>query len=137
MQKIYLCDIDGTLAERTNRGPFEEHKVIDDAALPTIELIKALIKDGNRIIYFSGRTEKCREDTIKWIEKHIAGNVELYMRQCKDQRPDDILKEELYNIYIKDKYKVIGVFDDRLKVCRMWYRLGLFVFNCNQGLEEF
>ena len=24
-----------------------------------------------------------------------------------------------------------------LKVCRMWYDLNLFVFNCNQGLIEF
>mgnify|MGYP003433581663 FL=1 len=59
------------------------------------------------------------------------------MRQFKDMRSDDIVKEEMYNTHIKDKYEVIGVFDDRLKVCRMWYKLGLFVFNCNQGLIEF
>lgn len=43
----------------------------------------------------------------------------------------------LQDVVGKDIHTVIGVFDDRLKVCRMWYRLGLFVFNCNQGLKEF
>lgn len=140
MDKIYLCDIDGTIADHKGiRGPFEEHKVLLDKPLPTINLINSLLATGNRIIFFSGRSEKCREDTCKWLYRELdCGEYpELYMRQFKDMRSDDIVKEEMYNTHIKDKYEVIGVFDDRLKVCRMWYKLGLFVFNCNQGLIEF
>ncbi len=138
MENIYLCDIDGTLSDfRHHRGPFEEHKVIDDTPLPTIHVIKSLLQTGSRIIYFSGRTEACRIDTSKWILSHIGEYPELYMRKEKDQRGDDIVKEELYNTYIKDKYNVIAVFDDRLKVIRMWNKLGVWVFNCNQHLIEF
>jgi len=136
-KKIYLCDIDGTLANNKHRGPFEEGKVIDDTPLPTVTILKSLIESKHRIIYFSGRTEKCRTDTTKWLREHVGGEIKLYMREKRDNRGDDTLKEELYNTYIKDKYQVIGVFDDRLRVCRMWYKLGIFVFNCNQGLEEF
>jgi len=138
-QNIYLCDIDGTLAEfRHHRGPFDEHKVLDDSPLPTVQVIGALQKSGARIIYFSGRTTACYKDSCTWISNHVqGGHPELYMRSKGDSRSDDIVKKEMYDTHIKDKYNVIAVFDDRLKVCRMWYELGLFVLNCNQGLKEF
>jgi len=59
------------------------------------------------------------------------------MRKHGDYRPDDIVKKEMYDAFIKDQYNVLGVFDDRLKVVRMWEGLGLWVFNCNQGNVEF
>jgi len=139
MQNIYLCDIDGTLADHQGiRSPFDESKVGLDKPLPTVDLIKSLIATGDRIIYFSGRTDSCRLETIKWLTKYIDdGEPELYMRKTGDFRNDAILKKEMYNTYIKDKYNDLGVFDDRLRVCHMWYELGLFVFCCNQGLKEF
>ena len=138
--RIYLCDIDGTLAcHKENRSPYDESKVLFDKPLPTVEIIKSLITTGQRVIYFSGRTDKCRADTIEWLNNHVPTvlPLELYMRNAGDNRNDAIIKEELYNTYIKDKYEVVGVFDDRLRVCKMWYDLGLFVFNYNQGLREF
>lgn len=135
---IYLCDIDGTVSDfRHHRGPFEEHKVINDIPLPTVNIIKSLIQTDNRIIYFSGRSTACYNDTCIWIQEYIGHQPELYMREKGDNRGDEIVKLELYNKHIKDKYEVIGVFDDRLKVIRMWERLGLWVWNCNQGLIEF
>lgn len=141
MQNIYLCDIDGTLASHEEiRSPYDETKVHLDIPLPTCKIIETL-HDYYKIIFFSGRTDKCKNETIKWLCENIAylkdREFEIYMRKVGDIRSDDIVKEELYNTYIKDKYNVLGVFDDRLKVCRMWYKLGLFVFNCNQGLVEF
>jgi len=138
-ENIYICDIDGTLAEfRHHRGPFDEHKVLGDSPLPTTKIIADLVKLGNKVIFFSGRTDGCKEDTTKWLTTHIPDfDIELYMRKAGDFRGDDIVKKEMYDTHIKDKYNVIAVFDDRLKVCRMWYELGLFVLNCNQGLKEF
>lgn len=138
-QGVYICDIDGTIASHEGiRGPYEEHKVLLDVPLPTIKVINSLYNCEEKIIFFSGRTEACKKDTIKWLDDHLTIDYpELYMRKVGDSRSDDIVKEEMYNVYIKDKYEVLGVFDDRLRVCRMWYKLGLFVFNCNQGLKEF
>lgn len=140
MDKIYLCDIDGTLAHNDgHRSFYDESKVLNDTPLPTVNVIKSLIETGNRIIYFSGRTESSSLLTIEWLRTHVCGDdyPELYMRKDKDQRGDDIVKEEMYNTHIKDKYEVIGVFDDRKKVKRMWVKLGLFVFDCNQHDKEF
>jgi len=138
-RKVYLCDIDGTLSDHQKiRSPYDESKVFLDKPLPTCNVIKSLIATGDKIIYFSGRTESCRLETIKWLTKYINDGIpDLYMRQIGDQRNDSIIKKELYDNHIRDKYKVLGVFDDRLRVCHMWYELGLFVFNCNQGLKEF
>ena len=40
------------------------------------------------------------------------------MRSEKDYRSDEIIKEELYNQYIKDKYYCIAIFDDRDRVIK-------------------
>ena len=138
LPQIYLCDIDGTLScHKKNRSPYDESKVYSDKTLPTVEIIRSLIKCGHNIVFFSGRTEKCREDSSRWIFDHIGCVPDLHMRHIGDTRNDAIIKKELYELYIKDKYEVLGVYDDRLRVCHMWYDLGLFVFNCNQGLKEF
>jgi len=138
MQDIYLCDIDGTLANHDGiRSPYDESKVLFDKPLPTCEVIKALEKSGKHIIFFSGRTEACRLDTITWLKRNIGFVPVLYMREVGDRRNDAVIKEELYNNHIKGRYNVLAVLDDRLRVCHMWYKLGLFVLCCNQGLKEF
>lgn len=139
MENIYLCDIDGTLSNyKPHRGPYDEHLVHLDKPLPTCKVIRSIFASSNKVIFFSGRTDNCYKATHHWLLMNIgAFELELYMRKSGDNRPDDIVKEELYNTYIRDKYNVIGVFDDRLKVVRMWWKLGLFVFNCNQGNIEF
>lgn len=139
MESIYLCDIDGTLADHQGlRSPYDETKVLNDKPLPTVEVIKALINNNNRVVFLSGRTEKCKKDTVKWLHQYVGIEFpEIYMRKEGDSRPDDVVKKQLHWDYIEWRYKVLGIFDDRLKVCRMWYEMGLFVFNCNQGLKEF
>jgi len=141
MEEIYLCDIDGTLADHEGiRSPYDESRLHLDKPLPTCKVINALLRTGARVIFFSGRTENAREDSTKWLMDYLyihRENVELYMRASNDKRNDAIIKEELYRTHIEGKYKVIGVFDDRLRVVRMWESLGIFVFNCNQGLKEF
>jgi hypothetical protein len=138
MQDIYLCDIDGTLANHDGiRSPYDESKVLLDKPLPTCEVIKALEKSGKHIIFFSGRTEACRLDTITWLKRNIGFVSVLYMREVGDRRNDAEIKKELYENHIKNRYNVLAVFDDRLKVVKMWESLNIFVFNCNQGLKEF
>jgi len=54
------------------------------------------------------------------------------MREAGDNRPDDIVKKDIYDKYIKDKYHVVCVFDDRKRVLQMWKNEGLYVFDCSQ-----
>ena len=65
-------------------------------------------------------------DEYSNLEKKI--DYKMFMRGDADYRPAEILKKEIYDNHIKDKYEVIAVFDDDKNVCRMWKEQGLFVF---------
>ncbi len=124
-----IVDIDGTVAEMVNRTPYEWDKVQDDAPKKDIlELVQAYsYSTGAKVIFLSGRDGDCYEQTNSWLKANLNEGAEylLYMRPAKDTRQDSIVKEEIYNAHIKGKYNVKLVFDDRLQVCRLWWRLGL------------
>lgn len=76
--------------------------------------------------------DNCRELTTKWLDenfKYCKGSWELIMRSKGDHRSDAEVKKEVYDKYIKDKYNVMCVFEDRDKVVKMWRDEGLL---CNQ-----
>jgi len=133
-----IFDIDGTLALLGRRGHFDWHKVdVDKPNDIVIEQVKFHKSLGRKIIITSGRDEICRDLTSEWLKFYGVDFDELYMRPNNDFRKDDIVKKEIYDNFIKDRFNVLCVFDDRLKVVKMWYELGLFVFNVNQGNKEF
>lgn len=43
------------------------------------------------------------------------------------------MKKEIYEKYIKGKYNVMGVFDDRDRVVEMWRSIGLTCFQVDYG----
>jgi hypothetical protein len=146
--KYIIVDIDGTIASHDKiRGHHEYDKVsLDKPIEQTIEVIKLLyLNPLYRIVYLTGRPDKCKEDTMQWLYNHIYNgrNVELslYMRTTKDFRDDSIIKKELLYEFMNDceatKDDIYCVFDDRIKVINMWLDEGLFVFNMNNGKGEF
>lgn len=126
--QVVLCDIDGTIALRRGRSPYDQSKVLEDAFDPRMNFLLSSLSEKFQIIFLSGRqdTKQCREDTEKWLKDNLGlSEVTLIMRPEGDFRPDDVVKKELYQKYIKDRYNVVCVFDDRDKVVRMWRNLGL------------
>jgi predicted kinase len=122
-----LCDLDGTLALFTNRGPFETAKCESDAlSIPVALTLKAVrtqySQEGKdiRIILMSGREDKFRPHTERWLKKHNIFYNELYMRTAGDFRKDAIVKRELYDKYIAGNYTVLFVMDDRDQMIRMY-----------------
>ena len=55
------------------------------------------------------------------------------MRNTADTRKDSIIKKEIYDAHIKDKYYIELVLDDRDQVVRLWRSLGLPTFQVNYG----
>ena len=82
----------------------------------------------------SGRKETCREITEQWLEKNNVPYDDLYMRKADDNRDDTVIKRELFEKYIKGRYNVLFVIDDRPKVCKMWQDLGIFTLVVNQDV---
>ena len=57
----------------------------------------------------------------------------LFMRPYGDSRKDSVVKREIFEREIQSRYQVVGVFDDRMQVVRMWRDLGLTVFQVADG----
>jgi len=120
LPRAIIVDIDGTLAIRGDRSPFEWNKVhLDSSNYPVMKLV-SLLKRDYPIIVFSGRDSVCREETIKWLKLYEVPTDFVYMRPEKDLRPDTVIKAELYNLHVKGKYHVEFVLDDRDSVVKMW-----------------
>jgi hypothetical protein len=91
----------------------------------------------HKIVVLSGRSAVCRRQTLAWLDQHCIPYSELFMRSVDDQRADDVMKRELYDNHIRGKYNVLGVIDDRPRVCRMWRKWGLTVFQVGNPDYEF
>lgn len=122
-----IVDIDGTVALRGDRSPYDGSRVLlDSPNLAVISVVRALFRDGFKVIFVSGRMENTRGQTEAWLSAHVPVSYEhLYMRQVSDFRPDQQLKEGLYKSHIQDQYAVTCVIDDRQRVVEMWRRMGL------------
>ena len=138
--KAIIVDIDGTIALRDNRSPFDYNKAYSDKADHRMaHLLKSLIRDCEyKVIFVTGREDigDCRRITTSWLNDNIypvqghngfvpVSNWELLMRTEGDNRSDDIVKKEIYEKRIAPQYDVVIVFDDRDKVVKMWRDLGL------------
>lgn len=145
--KCIIVDIDGTIADHHgNRNPFDHTRVLQDKPIDaTREVVKSMkgswfkrMLNPITVVYLSGRDEICKEDTITWLKENgFPYDGHLYMRAKDDKRMDKYVKKELYSEYIEHRFRPLFVLDDRLQVCHMWYKLGLFVLNANQGLKHF
>lgn len=137
-----ICDLDGTLAELGDRSPYDTAKCENDKLNRAVFLILCRYfyddQDPYNIILMSGREEKFRPETERWLKKYKVPYHRLYMRSTGDNRRDSIVKLELFNKHVRGVYNPIFVFDDRLSVIReCWRKLGIWVFICNQDMEEF
>ncbi len=122
-----ICDIDGTLAHMDGkRGPFDWDKVgLDIIDVPMKNVLNSLARDGYKILLVSGRDGSCREHTENWLSDNGIQYDELYMRPAGDFRKDSLVKTEIWENYIKGKYNVVMVFDDRDQVVNTWRDLRL------------
>jgi len=130
------CDLDGTLALIGERNIYDAENCdkVDAINEPVADVVKLYAQSGRKIIFCSGRIEKYRGATIRFIEKHLPGlEYELYMRKDGDKRKDSIVKNELYRNYIEGKYNLLFVLDDRNQVVEEWRRIGITCFQVAPG----
>lgn len=127
-----LCDIDGTLAHMKDRSPYDWKRVGEDDI--DEEVSNLLHMFGNdKIILLSGRDSVCRKETMEWLDENNVRYDEVIMRRRGDSRRDSVVKQELFNEYIRGKYNVRFVLDDRNQVVEMWRSLGLKCLQVEDG----
>lgn len=138
-----IVDMDGTLAlfDKKDRSPYEDWKLEKDEVNVSLGLILiGLNKVFPRLKIFicSGRDAgRSLEPTRKWLTENEIEFDAIFMRKAGDQRADDLVKEEIYNENIKGLFTVLAVFDDRLSVCKLWWRLGLPLFRVGDPEANF
>lgn len=134
LEDAYIFDLDGTLAHMTTRGPYDWGRVGEDEVDPNVvRTLKSLKAHGHTIIILSGRDGICRPETQAWLETHNVPYDELFMRAPGDNRKDAIVKDELFEQYIRPRFNIIAVYDDRDPVVAMWRQKGLTCYQVNYG----
>ncbi len=141
LKNCCIFDIDGSLAHAINRNIFDWKRVGEDSVDWNLKYINNIFHSYGdlewttllEIIILSGRDSVCRPETEKWLQDNGIYYDYLYMRKENYNRKDSIIKKEIYDEYIKDKYNVLGIFDDRNQIIDMWRSLGLPAYQVNYG----
>lgn len=157
-KQAYIFDIDGTLSNCAHRLHFimppvgtihfntaevdwepdwdafhaacVDDKPIEDVCRVCREL------DMYSHLFVTGRPESISDKTLEWLENQdmpLCHLDRLFMRADGDHRPDYQVKREIYEKYIKDKYEILGVFEDRQQCVDMWRKLGFVCFQVAKG----
>jgi hypothetical protein len=138
-----IFDIDGTLADRTHRRHFVTVKPANwnafraaadrDTVIEPVAGVLRRLQAHARIILCTGRMEKERDLTEKWLLRNRIFFDRLFMRTTDDTRPDDVIKEELLDQILAEGFNPKLVFDDRQRVVDMWRRRGLICAQVAEG----
>lgn len=130
-----IVDIDGTLAHMRGRSPYEWTRVGEDTPnAPVVDLVRSYARSGATIVYLSGRDASCLDLTRAWLDEHVGVPGELFMRAAGDYRKDSIVKRELFDDHLRNRYRIHVVLDDRDQVVAMWRNeLGLTCFQVAPG----
>jgi len=123
LPELIICDIDGTIARMVDRGPYDLDKVHTDEPIRAVTGLLRTLDREQDIIFLSGRSEESREVTEIWLKRNLwIEEWDLHMRAEGDHRPDWIVKYELFQAHIANKYRVRFVLDDRDQVVHLWRR---------------
>lgn len=142
LHNAIVCDLDGTISlfnskradgsvdvrhsKAHTRSPYDASKCEYDLLNESVAaVIEAMAKSGYRIIFCSGREDIYREQTERFLKKHLGCQWELHMRKANDMRKDNVIKAEIYDAVIKPFYNVAFVLDDRDQVVQFWRSRGL------------
>lgn len=147
MKTTIICDLDGTLADVSHRihhirtkgrkdwksFQAEENIMKDIPNLWCLHLLLAMESAGYKIILVSGRWEKARGITLKWLHQNVPlKSFELFLRGDGDFREDSIVKQEILDRDLK-KDEILFVIEDRQQVVDMWRQNGLVCLQCEEG----
>lgn len=139
LPEAIICDLDGTLCDLRGRNPYDASTADQDGVnMPVFEILTKFEFQQIYILFVSGRKEQYRQPSLTFINHHFSNSswlnrFQLFMRADDDDRKDSIVKAEIYEKHIKDKYNVKFVLDDRNQVVEMWRSLGLTCLQVAEG----
>lgn len=141
---LVIVDMDGTLADCSHRkhfisngrhdwNSFEGSLVLQDAPrMPIVKLVDMFQDEGFEILIVSGRSiDRAGKATVGWLENFCVPYKHIFMRNGGDNRPDNVVKQEILDRLPKDQ--IVYVLDDRDQVVKMWRDNGLTCLQVAEG----
>lgn len=138
MKKAVIFDIDHTLCIFDKKRNDIQDAMENAIPIKGMKDLVCVIQEGilqavggGTIIFVSGRPERYRKETIRWIESYIADFLDedesLILREDDEFSSDEEMKDRALN-KIKKRYEVICAFDDKESVLEMYHRNGVTCF---------
>ncbi|MGW4231916.1 phosphatase domain-containing protein [Streptomyces sp. NPDC004980] len=123
---LAVFDLDGTLADSGHRQHFLEGARRDWAAFFSAAVDDPPLREGVslalasaeecEVVYLTGRPERCRRDTLAWLEQQGLPPGRVHMRRNDDRRPARRTKLEILKRLGREREVRVLVDDDEL-VC--------------------
>ena len=132
---LVIFDMDGTLVDVTKIRHFVEGKkknfdIFHNESIncPPIEKVLILNKNLKKIadiyiVIFTGREEKYRDLSEKWLTINNVYYDRLLMRQNNDFRSNVVIKKELYETF-SSKFSPYLAIDDTPDLRKLWIEVG-------------
>lgn len=130
-----VSDLDGTLALHEGvRNVYDGSRCHLDRVNEPVADILCRYSSDITIVYMSGRDDTWRPQTLQFLEANgLPFHGHLYMRDAKDKRKDNIVKQELFDQHVRGNFNVLFVLDDRDAVVKLWRDVGLTCLQVNYG----
>lgn len=135
---LAVFDLDGTVADVRHRLHFLERRprdwnaffgaAADDQPLREGVALARSSAEAHEVVYLTGRPERCRRDTVRWLEEQGLPPGRLLMRGERDRRPARVAKPELLRRLARSGAVAVVVDDDR-QVCDAYQRDGFEVLH--------
>lgn len=158
-KQIVIFDLDGTLADNQHRVHYLHEDPKNWDAFFAAQHLDTVRKDvltvyqlyyaareifarssyahaegyGAKVIILTGRGEEHRKVTEQWLAAHGIVYDALAMRPEGDRTDDHILKMQYIRDVEADGWEVIGLFDDRKRICDAAREHGITVFQMAAG----
>ncbi|HVQ18522.1 MAG TPA: hypothetical protein VMT27_05745 [Actinomycetes bacterium] len=124
-RSVAVIDVDGVLADVRHRlhhlevRPKDWDSFFADATSDPVlvEGLEVALDLGKRydIVYLTGRPERCREDTLRWLERFDFPSGRLIMRRDTDRRPARLTKvQELHRLQQQSPVALLVDDDERV-----------------------
>jgi hypothetical protein len=142
---VAVVDIDGVLADvrhrlhhvsggRRNWDAFFAAAPDDEPLDEGLAVAERLAQDHD-LVYLSGRPERCRDDTLAWLEVHDLPAGDLLLRPEGDRRPARMFKLDRLRDLAADRGVAVLV-DDDPAVCEAARRRGFVVFEATWMAQQ-
>lgn len=133
---LAVFDLDGTLADVRHRLRFLYARPRDwdsffraaphDPPLAEGVALAGELAQHSELAYVTGRPERCRADTVAWLDSQGLPRGRLLMRDAGDRRPAYVVKLRLLRRLAED-HSITMVVDDDERVCDAYGKAGFHV----------